>query len=202
MHVCGTIVPIHSPDMKALPALLGFVVATLTAAAAPIPGNIPAADRIVVLISVDGLAHYYFDDPKAEMPMIRKLAAGGARARTMTASMPTVTWPNHTTLVTGVHPAKHSVIGNNFFSREKNAIVPLIPDPYFNKEEIVKSPTIYDAAKDAGLKTAAIIWPASRGGRTGCGRSRRRASTSASSTGTAAARAVGPRSTRSRGGGA
>ena len=40
----------------------------------------PVGDRIVVLISVDGLAHYYMDDPKAEMPAIRQLAAEGARA--------------------------------------------------------------------------------------------------------------------------
>lgn len=126
----------------------------------------PASDRIVVLISVDGLAHFYFDDPKAEMPTIRQLAAEGARAERMKCSMPTVTWPNHTTLVTGVHPAKHGVIGNNYFDRKKGEMVPLIPDPHFNKEEIVKTATIYDVAKAAGLKTAAIIWPASRGAKT------------------------------------
>jgi predicted AlkP superfamily pyrophosphatase or phosphodiesterase len=123
----------------------------------------PASDRIVVLISVDGLAHYYLDDPKAEMPTIRELAAEGARASDMKCSMPTVTWPNHTTLVTGVNPGKHGVIGNNYFDRAKGQNVTLITDPVFNKEEIVKTPTIYDVAKSAGLKTAAIIWPASRG---------------------------------------
>ncbi|NBV85261.1 MAG: alkaline phosphatase family protein [Verrucomicrobia bacterium] len=124
------------------------------------------SDRIVVLISVDGLAHYYFDDPKAEMPTIRRLAAEGARADKMKCSMPTVTWPNHTTLVTGVHPAKHGVIGNSYFNRTTGSIVSLLPDPLFNKEEIVHSPTIYDVAKQGGLKTAAIIWPASRGAET------------------------------------
>jgi predicted AlkP superfamily pyrophosphatase or phosphodiesterase len=123
----------------------------------------PASERIVVLISVDGLAHYYLDDPKAEMPTIRQLAAEGARASDMKCSMPTVTWPNHTTLVTGVNPAKHGVIGNNYFDRATGQNVTLITDPVFNKDEIVKAPTIYDAAKNAGLKTAAIIWPASRG---------------------------------------
>lgn len=125
-----------------------------------------ADDRIVVLISVDGLAHYYFDDPKCEMPTIRQLATEGARAKMMKCSMPTVTWPNHTTLVTGVQPAKHGVIGNNYFDRTKGEVIPLIPDPLFDKEEIVHSPTIYDVAKGAGLKTAAIIWPASRGAKT------------------------------------
>lgn len=126
----------------------------------------PAADRIVVLISVDGLAHYYFDDPKAEMPTIRQLAAEGVRAQRMKVSMPTVTWPNHTTLVTGVNPGRHGVIGNSYFDRATGKVVSLIPDPIFNKDEIVKTPTVYDVAKGAGLKTAAIIWPASRGAQT------------------------------------
>ncbi len=126
----------------------------------------PAAERIVVLISVDGMAQYYLDDPKAEIPAIRKLAAEGGRAQMMKASMPTVTWPNHTTLVTGLNPAKHGVIGNSYLDRDKLAVVSLLPDPLFNKEEIVKSPTIYDVAKAAGLKTAGLIWPASRGAKT------------------------------------
>ncbi len=124
------------------------------------------SDRIVALISVDGLAHYYFEDPNCEMPTIRELAAKGARAKMMKCSTPTVTWPNHTTLVTGVHAGKHGVIGNSYFDREKNEVIKLIPDPFFNKDEIVKVPTIYDVAKVAGLKTAAIIWPASRGAKT------------------------------------
>ncbi|MEP6668069.1 MAG: ectonucleotide pyrophosphatase/phosphodiesterase [Chthoniobacter sp.] len=148
--------------MKRLLSLLVVSLAVLT----PSFALDPASERIVVLISVDGLAHYYFDDPKAEMPTIRQLAAEGARAEKMKVSMPTVTWPNHTTLVTGVNPGKHGVIGNSYFDRAKGAVVSLLPDPIFNKDEIVKTPTIYDVAKAAGLKTAAIIWPASRGAQT------------------------------------
>jgi predicted AlkP superfamily pyrophosphatase or phosphodiesterase len=75
------------------------------------------APPIVVMISVDGLAAHYIDDPKAEMPTLRALASDGARADSMRASNPTVTWPNHTTLVTGVVPARHGVVGNNYFDR-------------------------------------------------------------------------------------
>lgn len=126
------------------------------------PALEPASDRIVVLISVDGLMHSYLDDPKAEMPTIRRLAAEGVRADRMRCSLPTVTWVNHTTLVTGVSPARHGVLGNSYFDRAKGVSVPLLPDPLFNKEEIVRSPTVYDAAKEHGLKTSGIIWPASR----------------------------------------
>ena len=124
------------------------------------------SDRIVVMVSVDGLAGYYLDDPKAEMPTIRALAAGGTRSSLMKASTPTVTWPNHTTLVTGVNPARHGVLGNNYFDRETGKRVRLISDPVFDKEQIVRVPTIYDLAKQKALKTAAIRWPASRNAKT------------------------------------
>jgi len=131
--------------------------------AADSPSN---SDRIVVMISVDGLSAYYLDDPKAEMPTIKRLASKGARASMMKASTPTVTWPNHTTLVTGVTPARHGVLGNNYFDRASGKKVTLISDPVYDKDEIVKVPTIYDLANAAGMKTAGIRWPATRNAKT------------------------------------
>jgi predicted AlkP superfamily pyrophosphatase or phosphodiesterase len=84
----------------------------------------------------------------------------------MKASTPTVTWPNHTTLVTGVTPAKHGVTGNNYFDRAAGKKVTLISDPVYDKAEIVKAPTIYDLAKAAQLKTTGIRWPATRNAKT------------------------------------
>lgn len=126
----------------------------------------PRTDRCVVLISIDGLAGFYLDDPRADMPTLRRLAAEGARADGMVCSFPTVTWPNHTTLVTGVVPAKHGVIGNAYFDRQTGQNVPFIPDPIFDKDQIVKVPTVYDLAHGAGLKTAGVIWPATRNAKT------------------------------------
>lgn len=124
------------------------------------------SDQVVVLISVDGLAHFYLDDPKAEMPMIRELIAGGASAAKMKSVFPSVTWPVHTTLVTGVLPNKHGVFGNTYIDRASGKVIELSGDPLFDKEQIVKAPTLYDVAKEAGLKTAAIAWPATRSAKT------------------------------------
>lgn len=146
--------------------LHAVVLVLLFVVAAPSRAASPAADRGVVIISLDGLANFYMDDPKAEMPMLRELASNGARAASMKASTPTVTWPNHTTIVTGVHPARHGVVGNNFYDRATGKRVVLITDPVFDKDEIVKVPTIYDAANAAGLKTASIRWPATRNAKT------------------------------------
>ncbi|HEY1083676.1 MAG TPA: ectonucleotide pyrophosphatase/phosphodiesterase [Prosthecobacter sp.] len=143
-----------------------FLLFSLTALLSPALQAEPAKDQHVILISVDGLAHYYFEDPKAPMPTIRKLAAEGARARRMKTSLPTVTWPNHTTLVTGVQPGKHGVIGNSVFDRVTQKEIVYLPDPHFDKDEIVKVPTVYDVVHQAGLSTAGIIWPASRNAKT------------------------------------
>lgn len=123
-------------------------------------------NRIVVLVSMDGLAAFYFNDPKAEMPNLHALAEQGAHAKSMMAVIPTVTWPNHATLVTGDYPELHGVVGNNYFDREKKTVFQLIQDPVFDKDEIVKVPTLYDVAKAAGLKTAGVHWPATRNAKT------------------------------------
>lgn len=120
-------------------------------------------DRHVVLVSIDGLAASYFDDPRAEMPTLRKLAAEGARARGMLTSFPSVTWPSHTSLVTGVHPARHGVIGNNAWDRQLNRGVTYIGDPELSKDQAVKVPTIYDVAHKAGLTCAGVVWPCTTG---------------------------------------
>lgn len=123
----------------------------------------PHKDRCVILVSIDGLANFYIDDPKSDVPVMRKLAAEGARAEGgVICAFPTVTWPSHSTLATGATPARHGVIGNGYYDRATGKTVPLILDRIFNKEQTVLVPTIYDAAHQAGLKTAAVCWPASR----------------------------------------
>jgi predicted AlkP superfamily pyrophosphatase or phosphodiesterase len=122
----------------------------------------PVSD-CVVIISIDGMPGFALTDTNADIPVIRELAQKGASCQHMVASLPTMTWPNHTTLVTGVTPARHAVIGNSYWNRADDKVYKLIPDISFNKDEIVKAPTIYDIAHQSGLKTAGINWPASRG---------------------------------------
>jgi predicted AlkP superfamily pyrophosphatase or phosphodiesterase len=126
-------------------------------------GILRAADgpevKHVVLVSVDGLAASYFDDPRADMPTLRQLAKRGARAKGMITSFPSVTWPSHTSLITGVQPARHGVIGNNVWSRKLDRPVVYIGDPELTKDEAIKVPTLYDAAHRAGLTCGSVIWP-------------------------------------------
>lgn len=118
----------------------------------------PAATNHVVLVTIDGLAAYYLADPQSPLPTLRRLAGEGALAETLRVSNPTATWPNHTTLVTGVHPDRHSVIFNGVVVRgQPGEPVRIVPDR--TKNEMVAVPTLYDLLHRAGLRTAAVNWP-------------------------------------------
>ncbi|MCP5118756.1 MAG: alkaline phosphatase family protein [bacterium] len=112
---------------------------------------------------MDGLAASYLDDPRAPMPTLRRLAEEGASAEGMVTSFPSVTWPSHTSLVTGASPAKHGIIGNSVIDRATGEQISYIGDRAFTKDECVRVPTLYDAVHQAGMKTAAILWPAAKG---------------------------------------
>jgi len=120
---------------------------------------IPAKDRIVVLISVDGFPAWIWKDPNLVIPNLRKLAAEGAAAERMTVSNPSITWINHTTLVTGVNPQKHGVLFNGLLVRNGPTMPPAI-EQWRDKADLVRVPTVYDAAFKAGLKTAQVDWVA------------------------------------------
>lgn len=115
--------------------------------------------RMVILISLDGFPAYALDDPKLPIPTLRKLAREGALAKAMTTVNPTVTWPNHTAMITGVEPAKHGVLANGSIVRT-NAQPPIKVEPWIEKDKMVHVPTVYDAVHKAGLTTAQVDWVA------------------------------------------
>jgi predicted AlkP superfamily pyrophosphatase or phosphodiesterase len=72
----------------------------------------------VVLISIDGLKPEYVlqaDEHGLKIPNLRGLVAHGAHASGVIGVVPTVTYPSHTTLVTGVAPARHGIVSNTTF---------------------------------------------------------------------------------------
>ena len=120
---------------------------------------IPAKDRVVVLISLDGFPAWLWHDPTLPVPTLRRLAAGGAVADTMTVSNPSITWINHTTLVTGVSSRRHGVLYNGLLVRQGTNRPPVI-EQWRDKADLVHVPTLYDLAHAAGLKTAQVDWVA------------------------------------------
>jgi predicted AlkP superfamily pyrophosphatase or phosphodiesterase len=121
--------------------------------------------RTVVVISLDGFPAYALDDPRLPIPNIRKLAREGTAAAAMQPINPTVTWPNHTTMVTGVDASRHQVLFNGLLTRNPSDQSMTI-EPWRNKDLLVHAETVYDVAYGAGLTTAQVDWVAIYGART------------------------------------
>ncbi len=118
----------------------------------------PANSNHVVVISLDGFPGWAMEDPYLPVPTLRRLAASGAIARSMRPVDPTVTWANHTSMITGVTPSQHGVIFNGLLIR-KPGVAPVV-EPWRDKREMVHSRTLYDAAHERGLTTAQVDWVA------------------------------------------
>ncbi len=120
-----------------------------------------AADknRHVIVVSLDGFPAHTLRDPNVPFPILRRLMAEGASAEAMKPVNPTVTWPNHTAMISGVNVAAHGVIYNGLPVRPGIG-KPLKVEPWIPKTELVQARTVYDAAHDASLTTAEVDWVA------------------------------------------
>lgn len=113
----------------------------------------------VVVISLDAFGAESLRDPHLPAPMLHKMMREGAYAVAMRPINPTVTWPNHTAMVTGVNASKHHVVVNGLIVNQREDTPPKI-DADAPKSLLVAVPTVYDAAHQAGLTTAEVDWVA------------------------------------------
>jgi predicted AlkP superfamily pyrophosphatase or phosphodiesterase len=137
--------------------LLGFAILPL-AATAPAQEQEPP---LLVMISVDGMRPDYIteaDEHGAKVPNLRRFLKEGTYAEGVVGDVPTVTYPSHTTLVTGVWPAKHGIYANTTFDPlQKNQ------GGWYWYAEDIRVPTLWDIAAAAGRTTASIQWPVTLG---------------------------------------
>ncbi|HVF88572.1 MAG TPA: ectonucleotide pyrophosphatase/phosphodiesterase [Blastocatellia bacterium] len=122
----------------------------------------PRTDSHVIMISVDGLVPEYYTSPAQlglKVPTLVHLKLGGAYADGVEGVYPSVTYPAHTTLVTGVHPATHGIVQNRIFEAPP---APQTKEWYFFSKDL-KSETLWTLAGKAGLSTAAVGWPVTVG---------------------------------------
>lgn len=77
----------------------------------------------VLLVSIDGLMPSAYTDPAfaAQTPNLRRLMRDGVWAEGVIGVTPTVTFPSHTTLITGVEPARHGVYDNRILDPENRS---------------------------------------------------------------------------------
>jgi len=133
---------------------LGLLVVAAAAQAPP---------PVVLMISIDGLRPDYVtaaDKHGLKIPALRRFVSEGAFAEGVLGVIPTVTYPSHTTLITGVWPAKHGIFSNTIFDPLRTG-----QSAWYWYAEDIRVPTLWDAAASAGWTSAAIHWPASVGAR-------------------------------------
>lgn len=122
-----------------------------------------AAPRALVLVSLDGFRPDYLDRD-VDAPTLRWIA-GGVRAR-LVPVFPSKTFPNHYSLVTGLHPEQHGIVGNTM--RDPLRLVDGAPARFsLGNREAVRDgrwwggEPIWVTAERQGLRTAPLFWPGS-----------------------------------------
>ena len=148
-------------------SLLAACVVSLAAgcASAPVPapptpgGSTDTDAGSVLLISVDALSPAALDS--GWVPNIARLGREGVRAAWMTPSYPSLTFPNHYTLVTGLHPEQHGITHNTMEDAALGRFrisddVATGDARWWNAAE-----PLWVTAENAGLPTATFFWPGS-----------------------------------------
>lgn len=134
--------------------------ATHSSRAQPVSGQ-AIAGTPVLLISIDGLRPADVLDAQKRglhLPNLQAFLKQGSYAHDVRGVLPTLTYPSHTTLITGVSPDVHGIGSNLTF------------DPTNKNQQgwdwyaaDIRVPTLWDAAHAAGLSTANVHWPVSVG---------------------------------------
>lgn len=111
----------------------------------------------LVVVSLDSLGFRDLDELGYLVPHISQLMKQGTWVKRVRGIFPTLTYPSHTSIITGQYPAVHGVVNNTKLQPQR-----LSPDWYWYRKDVQATP-LYDVAHDAGLTTAAFLWPVTAG---------------------------------------
>lgn len=111
----------------------------------------------VVLISIDGFRPDFYKEMKWPAPNLKSMAAEGVSAEGVRGVFPSVTYPSHTTLITGALPARHGIYYNSPFEAEGQT------GKWYWESELIRTETLWDLVRASGKTSASLIWPVSVG---------------------------------------
>jgi predicted AlkP superfamily pyrophosphatase or phosphodiesterase len=133
-------------------AICGRALAAPGPAPAPAGGNPP-----LILISIDGYRADYLD--RGHSPVLAALAADGVRAKGLRPVFPSVTYPNHYTIVTGLYPDEHGIVNNTMHDPVLGNFSP--PNRAANSDGRWwdQAEPIWVTAQNQGRRTASVYWP-------------------------------------------
>jgi predicted AlkP superfamily pyrophosphatase or phosphodiesterase len=137
---------------------LAIIAATALLIVTPAAQPGPARDPILVLVSLDGWRWDYITRPPAKN--LRSLAARGVRAERMIPSFPVLTFPNHYSIVTGLYPEHHGIVGNTMNDAAIGARFSMSADTAKDPRWWGGEP-LWLAAVRSGRRAATMFWPGS-----------------------------------------
>lgn len=110
----------------------------------------------VILISLDGFRWDYVD--KYKPPHLTEFIEGGVKAQSLIPAFPSKTFPNHYSIATGMYPDNHGIIGNIFYSYEKDATYKLSDRSTVTDGTFYKGTPLWVQANNAGMVTASYFF--------------------------------------------
>ncbi len=132
------------------------LIATL-ALAQTINGQKKSLSEHVVLISIDGFRPNFYLEDQWPAPHLKTMAKEGVHAKGVRGVFPSVTYPSHTTIITGAYPDKHGIFYNSPFEPEGRT------GRWYWESKLIQTATLWDAVRASGKKSASLIWPVSVG---------------------------------------
>ena len=116
------------------------------------------AESPLVLISLDGFRHDYCELYPAESPTLRAMRAAGASARSLRPVFPSNTFPGHYSIVTGLHPARHGIVNNDFFDADRGLFFHYFQPASFRDGSWWGGEPVWVTAERQGRRAAAHFW--------------------------------------------
>lgn len=142
------------------PACLGLCCLLLAACATAPPriDDATPAPRSVLLVALDGFRAGDLD--LGVTPTLSRLAGDGVRAEWLTPSYPSLTFPNHYSMVTGLRPDRHGITHNTMRDEALGRFTLSDRDAVGDGRWWQGEPA-WVTAERAGLPTATLFWPGS-----------------------------------------
>lgn len=111
----------------------------------------------LIVISLDSMGFRDLNELREFVPHLDQLIKQGTWVKKVKGIFPTLTYPSHTSIITGQYPAIHGIVNNTKLQPRRES-----PDWYWYRKDIKAMP-LYDVAREAGMKTAAFLWPVTAG---------------------------------------
>ncbi|HEX3717748.1 MAG TPA: ectonucleotide pyrophosphatase/phosphodiesterase [Verrucomicrobiae bacterium] len=137
------------------------LIALAAAASGQTPDAVAPRDRILILVSLDGFRWDYLQKFKAQTPHLNELAGEGVRAQRLISAFPSLTFPNHYTIVTGLWPEHHGIVNNSMYDPNLKAEFHIMNNPGPTDGRWWGGEPIWVTAIKQGRFADCMFWPGS-----------------------------------------